>query len=139
MIRIFHTIVEEFRELDVTTKQLRKFGFLVGGVLLLLSVAGVLLFGKTVHPIMITIGLGLMIIAATLPRLLLWPYYIWMGIAIVLGTIISPIVLSVLFFIVLTPVGILKRLFSPVRKNSQHTYWLPHEGSQDPKRMEELF
>jgi hypothetical protein len=138
MMRIFHTIIEEFRELKTSNVQLRKFGFLVGGILLLFG-ALVLFFGITLHVTIPAIGVALVLLAFISPRLLLWPYYVWMGIPIVLGTFISPIFLALLFFGVLTPIGILKRIFSRPQKRKADTYWLPHAGSQDPNRMEKLF
>lgn len=139
MTRIFHTIVEGIRELDTNKNQLRKFGFLLGGIVLVATIALVVVWEKNVHIAIPVIGGALVVLGLFFPRLLLWPYYLWMGLAIVLGSIISPIFLTVLFFGFLTPIGLLKRLFSRPNKGGAVSYWLPHEGSQDPKRMEELF
>ena len=139
MQNFFHHIQNEFRELDSSAKKLRSFGLFVGGTVLFIVSILTLIFRKDVPDIIPLIGLTLVGFAFLYPTLLKYPYYVWMGIAIVLGSVIAPIVLCMLFFLLLTPLGLLKRLFGVAKKAKQETYWRPHEGSQDPKKMEELF
>lgn len=138
-MHIFHTIREGFRELNTSNAQLRKFGFFVGCVLLLIYGAVMFFLDKTLHLTTPVTGIALILLGLIFPRLLLWPYYVWMGLALVLGSIVSPVFLAILFFVFLTPIGVLKRFFHRPQKRGANTYWLPHDGSQDPKRMEDLF
>ncbi len=51
----------------------------------------------------------------------------WMGFGLILGAIISPLVMGVIFFGIVTPTGILMRLFRKdllkLKKNNNKTYW----------------
>ena len=52
---------------------------------------------------------------------------IWFKFGILLGKIISPLVMGLIFFIVVTPIGILMRLFNKdllnLKFNKNKTYW----------------
>ena len=60
--------------------------------------------------------------------------YIWFRIGLILGKIISPIILAIIFFIVVTPVGLIMRLFGKdllnLKYNKKETYWIKNT---DPK------
>lgn len=40
-----------------------------------------------------------------------WVYLLWMGVTFVIAVVISPIVIGAIFYLILTPIGILARLF----------------------------
>lgn len=52
---------------------------------------------------------------------------VWFKFGLILGNIISPIVMGVVFFLVVTPIGICLKLFSKdvlsIKKNNLTTYW----------------
>ncbi len=124
-------IQHELNELSTTRRDLRKFGLLVGGVCLLL--AGWTLFRhKPIWPYLLTPGALLFVLGLVLPRSLLWVYRAWMAIAFTLGLIVSTIVLTLFYFLVMTPIGLLARLFgkdflSLKMDRQSKTYWLPRE------------
>ncbi len=53
---------------------------------------------------------------------------LWMRFGILLGNIISPIIMSFIFFLVLTPTGLLLKLFNKdilkLKRNNDKTYWI---------------
>ena len=53
---------------------------------------------------------------------------VWMKFGLILGKIVSPLVMGVIFFFVVTPTGIIMRLFGKdllnLKKNNKNTYWL---------------
>jgi len=53
---------------------------------------------------------------------------IWFKFGMFLGGIVSPIVMSLVFFLVVTPTGFIMRLFNKdllkLKKNKNNTYWL---------------
>ena len=57
---------------------------------------------------------------------------IWFKFGILLGKIISPLVMGLIFFIVVTPIGILMRLFNKdllnLKFNKNKTYWIEKKG-----------
>ena len=52
----------------------------------------------------------------------------WMKFGLFLGKIISPIVMGIVFFLVVTPIGIIMKIFRKdilnLRKNTKSTYWI---------------
>ncbi len=52
----------------------------------------------------------LLVITMTWPKVFLFPAKIWLGFSHLLGTVMSKVVLSVVFFGILTPLAVLRRL-----------------------------
>ena len=52
----------------------------------------------------------------------------WLRFGIFLGNFISPIVMGIVFFLVVTPIGILMKLFRKdlinLKRNNKHSYWI---------------
>ncbi len=67
------------------------------------------------------------ILSILLPKIIYPIYYIFTIIAIVIGKIISSLILTIIFYIILTPIGILKRTRNPSIKtdfsDKEETYW----------------
>ena len=57
---------------------------------------------------------------------------IWFKFGLLLGKIISPIVMGIIFFIVVTPTGLILRLFQKdvlnLKFNNNKTYWIEKSG-----------
>jgi hypothetical protein len=57
---------------------------------------------------------------------------IWFKFGILLGRIVSPIIMGVIFFVVVTPIGILMRVLKKdllnLKKNENKTYWIEKKG-----------
>lgn len=100
-------IRQDIKELKRGPGELRKFGLLVGGVFCLL---GLVLWarGRTHLPFLIPGGL-LVVLGAAWPRALKPVYLPWMMLAIVLGFLVSHALLTVFFFLVITPIGLVAR------------------------------
>ena len=53
---------------------------------------------------------------------------IWFKFGIFLGSVVSPLVMGLVFFIVVTPTGFIMRFFGKdllkLKKNKSNTYWL---------------
>ena len=53
---------------------------------------------------------------------------IWFKFGILLGNIISPIVMAIVFFVVVTPTGIIMKILRKdligLKKNNKNTYWI---------------
>lgn len=69
-------------------------------------------------------------------------YKPWMGIAFVMGTIVSSLILSLVYYLVVTPIGLFMRLrgHDPLRlKRGQRTSnWQERTDPWTPSRMERL-
>lgn len=125
------TIIEEFKSIELSPKKLREFGLLVGGIFLALSA---LLFwkGRPAAPYFLAIGSPLVILGAVWPGILKYLYLGWMGLAVIMGWFVSRILLSVLFFIAVTPIGLIirftgKDLLDTKFKDGKDSYWILRE------------
>ena len=67
--------------------------------------------------------------------------FIWFKFGLLLGSIISPIVMSIIFFLVVTPTSILIKLFNKdilnLKKNKKKTYWI--EKTLPKSQMDKQF
>ncbi len=103
-------LLEEIKNIKSTKKDLKKFGYSVGGVLFIIGIVlRFLTVGSSV--IFISIGLLLAVLGLSLPEVLLPLQKVWMAFSVVLGFIMTRVILSVLFYIVITPIGFLARIF----------------------------
>ena len=118
---------EEFKHIKETKKELRKFGLTVGSVLAAIAIL-LLYFEKPSAIYFAVIGGLLILFGALFPQLLKPLNRIWMGLAIILGFIMSRVILTVLFYLVLTPIAILAKIvgkkFMVLKYDkSAETYW----------------
>lgn len=124
-------------------KDLRKFGLMVGGILLLV---GLFLFWRGHHK-SIQIGLwaigGILVVFGAIAPKLLNPVYVgWMKFAFILGWINSRILLSLIFFLLFTPIGLIMRLFGRDALNRRmngksDSYWVKREPIKSVKEHSE--
>lgn len=77
------------------------------------------------------------LIAVLIPKLLGKPNQAWTRFGVLLGKVVSPIALGMLFYCVLAPMGALMRLTGkdPLRLKydaDAETYWIPREPPGPP-------
>ena len=60
--------------------------------------------------------------------------YLWFKFGLLLGKVVSPIVLGIIFFFVVTPTGIIMRLIGKdilnIKKNNLNTYWIEKKNEK---------
>ncbi len=123
----------------------RNFGLIVGGVFTLLGVWW--LYREkfpTVSRVTLTLGLTLMVLGLIFPRLLVYPNRAWMMLAEVLAFISTRIILGLVFFLIVTPIGVVKRVsgWDPLkrRSGSRPSYWNSYgERQRDPRHYEKMY
>ena len=126
-------VAHEIKELDVSKKSLRKFGLTIGTIFLAFSIFFSM---KEIFPLLrsffLAIG-GLLFIGSFIfPEQLKYAYKIWMGFAFALGWVVSRFILVILFVLVLTPLGLLAKLFGKKFldlkfRDGKNSYWIPKE------------
>jgi len=120
-------MIEEIKNIKSEKSDIRKFGITIG--LLLMVIAGFLFWrGRESFEILLVSGFVLFVLGFVIPVVLKPIYWIWMILAIVLGWIMTRVILSLLFYIVITPIGTLSRLsgnrFLDLKWNrTTATYW----------------
>ena len=68
-------------------------------------------------------------------KLLLPLNKIWFKFGILLGNFIAPIVMGIVYFMVVTPTGLIMRLLGKdllnLKRNNKHTYWIEKDNSNN--------
>ncbi len=130
-------IKNEIKSINSSRSELKKFGLTVGSVFF---VIGLLLFyfDKSPAPYFLVVGAVLVILGAFVPKYLFYIHRIWMSFAFVMGFFMTRVILSVLFYIVLTPVGIIAKIsgkdFLDLQfKENKATYWNYREKKEYKK------
>src|SRR4051812_8520551 len=100
---------DEIGQLKTGERELRKFGWMVGGVFAALGVI-MWLRHKPLYPYFVSPGVVLVIAGLLVPKALKWVYIAWMSLAIVLGHLMSIVILTVFYLFVITPIGLVARL-----------------------------
>jgi len=126
-------------------RQEREFGLLVGGIFALLG--GWWIFREKfyyVARVFLPIGSIGVLLGLFAPALLTVPRRWWMAMAEGISFVTTRIILAVVFFVVVTPIGWIKRLtgWDPLRRRSKtgESYWEPYPAKQkDPRHYEKMF
>ena len=137
-------INKELEQLSISPRNLRKFGFLVGGVFLLLG-CWFLYRQKPVWPYLLAPGALLVLGGAIVPGSLKHVYVAWMSVGFALGFVVSNVILTVFYYLALTPVGLIARLcgqdFLALKRNpTAVSYWvIKPAGARRPQEYEQQF
>ena len=113
---------------------LRKFGLIMGSFFLIVATALFVKHRQSVLPAAI-IALAFFLIAISIPTLLKYLYIVWMKLAFILSWFNTRLLLCVIFYLVLSPVGLIMRIFRvdflERRFNpSLDSYWKAREKKQ---------
>ncbi len=119
----------------------RRFGLAVGAVLLAVALISALrnrpfIFVATLG----SVGALLFLAGLVIPGLL-GPFYRgWMGIAALLSRVTTPVVIAVMYYLMITPVGFLRRMFGGnplVAREGANGFWVvrEHPGSRSMSRQ----
>ena len=120
-------MLEEIKNIKSEKSDLRNFGIIVGIILLVIS--GFLFWKeKESFQIFLAIGITLFLTAIAIPFVLKPVYWIWMIFAIILGWFMTRLILSLLFYVIFTAIGLTLRLFGKqfleLRwDKSKESYW----------------
>ena len=118
---------EEIKNIKSKKSDLRNFGITVGIILLIIS--GFLFWKeKESFQILLFFGITLFILGIAIPFILKPIYWVWMIFATILGWIMTRVILSLLFYIIVTPIGLIPRFFGKqfleLRwDKSKESYW----------------
>ena len=120
-------MIEEIKNIKSEKSDLRKFGIIVGIVLLI--IAGLFFWKeKESFQLFLIVGIVLFVAGIAMPFILKPIYWVWMTFATILGCFMTRVILSLLFYVVFTPIGLIARLFGKQfldlkQNHSQQSYW----------------
>ncbi len=120
-------MIEEIKNIKSEKSDLRKFGIIVGIVLLI--IAGLFFWKeKESFQLFLIVGIVLFVAGIAMPFILKPIYWVWMTFATILGWFMTRVILSLLLYVVFTPIGLIARLFGKQfldlkQNHSQQSYW----------------
>ena len=123
------TILEQKKEIKINKKNNITFGilffifFLIIGLYPLISIGVIRIWS-------VILSLVFLIITIIRPNLFTYLNRLWIKFGILLGRIISPIVMGLFFFFVVTPIGLLVRILKKDvmgLKRGASSYWINRE------------
>jgi len=101
---------EEIKHIKESKKDLRKFGLTVGIALVVVAII-LFLFAKSSYVYFGIIGGAFILTGLIFPVVLKPLNKIWMTLALLLGWFSSRVILTILFYLVLTPIGFIAKIF----------------------------
>ena len=118
---------DDLKNIRKDNKAIRDFGILIGFILLI--IAGILFYKeRESYELIILLGIAFIGLGLGMPIFLKPFYLVWMIFATVLGWIMTRVILSLLFYIIVTPIGLIPRFFGKqfleLRwDKSKESYW----------------
>jgi hypothetical protein len=111
---------------DYTAAKGRKFGFTVGLAFGVLSAVAWWREAPRVFVVLASLGAVLITAALVAPRALRTVEHAWMKLALLISKVTTPVFMGVIYYVVLTPVGALRRAAgrnSLVHRAGPHGHW----------------
>ena len=123
------------KEIDLSRKGLKRFGitificlFLIGAILMLRH--------RPAFKVLWPAGLLFLVLAYAFPSILKPIYQIWMILAFCLGWINTRLILGIIFYLVITPIGLISKVF---RKDFLDLKWRENKVSYWRKKEPKMF
>ena len=119
-------MIEEIKNIKSTKKDWKSFGFVIG---IIFSIIGAFLFYKEIEFSVYfwCAGLFFVTLGLSFPSILKPIYLIWMIFAVIIGWVMTRIILSVLFYLIISTIGIFARLvgkdFLNLKSENNESYW----------------
>ena len=126
-------MLEEIKLIKTENKDLRSFGITFG--IIFLIIAGFLLYIENESfRLFIVISSAFIIFGFLIPIILKPIYIVWMSFAIILGWFMTRFILSLLFYLIVTPIGLITRVlgkdFLELKKEASNgSYWNQRKSS----------
>jgi hypothetical protein len=116
------------RAASVETSSDRSFGLVFAAVFAILAAYNGW-HGGVIWPYCLAVAIGFLAVALIRPKSLALLNRLWTRLGLIMGMIVSPIILALMFFLVVTPVGVLMRLTGkdPLRlrpHSGTGSYWI---------------
>ena len=118
---------EEIKNIKTGKKDLRSFGVTIGIIILIIS--GFLFYRENESSqLFIYIGASFIGLGLIIPIMLKPIYLLWMTFSVILGWFMTRLILSLLFYLVITPIGLVLRiagkdLLELKKKENQGSFW----------------
>ena len=123
--------------------ELKKFGLLVGSVFAAIGVFPAVR-GRGLNLYFLIIGAAFIILAVSMPNLLSPVHKGWMKVGKILGRINTFLILSIIFYLFVTPLGFARKIFGSGHKKfthklSKNSYWIKRNPINPKEEMKRRF
>ena len=132
--------------LEQSNREMKNFGITMA---VALTILGALVFFLGSHPERAYwlggFALFFLLFGVLLPSMLKPIHIVWMGLALILGFFMSRLLLTLLYVLVITPIGLVMRLFGKDLLNEKmrpeaETYWIKRQKQDvEPERYQKLY
>ena len=116
---------------DIKISSNRSFGIVFFIVFFLIALYP-LIYSKDIRIWSLLISLIFLILGSINSRILTPLNKLWFKFGILLGKIVSPIIMGIIFFLVVTPIGFIMRILGKdvlsLKFNTNKTYWIEKTG-----------
>jgi len=130
-------IIEEIKNIKGDKSDWKKFGITMG---IILTIIGFFLLWKknNNYDYILFLALAFFITGLVLPSILKPVYKAWMSLSVVMGMIMTKIIMVIIFYLILTPVGLVASLtgkkFLDMKINKEaKSYWIAREKTNKLK------
>ena len=133
---------EDIKNIPNSNEDIRSFGITIGIILFIIS-SLLIYYNKESYQLIAIVGSTFIVVGYVLPVLLKPIYLVWMTIAVILGWIMTRVIISVVFYLILTPISLITRLFGEdflaLKKIDSDSYWnlrdSDYETNQDYEKQ----
>jgi hypothetical protein len=126
----------------LSPKEARRFGLVVGAAFLGL---GALVWWRGRHvtsQVFWGLGAALILFGIILPSALVPVHRAWMGLALAISKVTTPIFLGALYFVIITPIGLVRRTLGHHALKARQTgdgFWVPRNSGPERSDMKHQF
>ncbi len=128
---------EEIKNIKTDKKSIKSFGITIGIILFFISL--ILLVNE--NPLFKNLGIisSIFFISGLVAPMMLKPFYlIWMIFAAILGWVMTRVILCLVFYLILTPIGLITRLlgddFLNLKRANSGSYWNNRDAVEELKQ-----
>lgn len=137
-------IIEEIKNIETSEKEIKKFAVTVGFVLAAIA-ALLFYFSRGSYIYFAAVAVFLLVFRVVWYKILKPLYIFWMTLSVVLGWVSTRVILTLLYYFVMTPIrllaGISGKKFLELKPDpSKNSYWIPRNGKKsEPVDFEKQF
>ena len=125
---------EEIKNIKTSNKDIRSFGITIAIILFIIS-AILFYYDKSSYEVIAYIGGGFIGLGIIIPALLKPIYILWMTFAVILGWVMTRVILSLVFYFIITPISFVTRLFGEdflaLKRVESDSYWNYRDSAEE--------
>ncbi len=127
-------MLDEIKNIPKSNKDIRGFGITIGIILFVIS-SFLMYHDKYSYQAIAIVATAFIGFGIIFPSALKPFYFVWMTFAAVIGWVMTRVILSLVFYVIITPISLLTRLlgedFLSLKKIEKHSYWEHRDSTEE--------